>query len=202
MFGIKKIILPVEVSARHLHLCKKDLEVLFGLGYELKVLKQLSQPHDFACQETISIRNNSHILENVRIVGPLRERTQVEVSKTDAVLLGLNAPVRLSGNLEGSAPVTLQGPVGKVELPEGLIVARRHLHCSTQEAKEAKLKSGSLVSVEIKGERALTFHCVEVRVGDDYKMCLHLDTDEGNAAGINRTGQGVLHTIGYKAKEK
>lgn len=188
----KKVTVPVEVSARHCHLSKKDLETLFGVGHELKIARQLSQPSDFACAETITLKSDSHILENMRVVGPLREHTQVEISKTDAVLLGVNPPVRLSGDLAGSGPVKLVGPKGEVNLVEGLIIARRHLHCSPEEAKKSDLRHGQLISVEIKGERALTFHCIEVRVRDDYKMCMHLDTDEGNAAGINKIGEGKI----------
>ncbi len=188
----KTVKVPVEVSARHVHLSQKDLETLFGKGYQLKNIKQLYQPSDFAAEETVSILASGKEIKDVRVVGPLRNQTQIEISKTDAVSLGINPPVRLSGDLKGSSGVVLQGPAGNVELGEGLIIARRHLHCATDEAKELKLRPGQLVSVEIKGERAVTFHCVEVRTRDDYKLCLHLDTDEGNSAGINKTGEGTL----------
>ena len=192
MFGIKKVKVSVEVSARHCHLSQTDLETLFGVGYELKKLKQLSQPSDFACEEAVGIRTQSGILQKVRVVGPVRAQTQVEVSRTDAVSLGANPPIKLSGDLQGSAAVALVGPKGEVELSEGLIIARRHLHCATETAKNAKLRNGQIVSVEIKGERAVIFNCVEVRVKDEYKLCLHLDTDEGNAAGINKIGEGFI----------
>lgn len=192
MFNKKNIVVPVEVSARHCHLCRQDLEKLFGQGYELTKIKQLGQPSDFACEETVAIKTNSHILENVRIVGPLREQTQVEISKTDAVYLGANPPVRLSGELNNSSPVTLVGPKGAVELAQGLIVALRHIHCATSEAAKLGLKNGAMARVRIAGERPVIFENVAVRVRDDYKLCLHLDTDEGNAAGINKTGQGII----------
>ena len=192
MWGKQKIKIPVEVSARHCHLSKEDLERLFGLGYELKKIKQLSQPSDFACEETVDIQFGSKKIEKVRVVGPLRTQTQVEVSLTDAVGPGLTPPIRLSGNLHGSAGVILQGPVAQVELSEGLIIAQRHLHCATDEAKKLGLKAGSDVSVEIKGERPVIFGNVAVRVRDDYKLSLHLDTDEGNAAGINKNGIGDI----------
>jgi putative phosphotransacetylase len=187
-----KIKVPVEVSARHCHLSKQDLEALFGVGHELQKLKQLSQPSDFACQETVTLVNHSHILENVRIVGPLRPQTQVEISLTDAVGLGVTPPVRLSGQLENSAPVVITGPAGRVELSEGLIVALRHIHCATSEAAKLGLKNGAMVSVEILGLRPVIFKNIPVRVKDGYKLCLHLDTDEGNAAGINKTGEGNI----------
>lgn len=199
MFFRKNIKIPVEVSARHCHLSKPDLEKLFGAGHELTKLKQLSQPADFACEETVDLQVGSKKFEKVRVVGPLREQTQIEISMTDAVGAGVIPPVRLSGDLKGSAGAILTGPAGIVELKEGLIVARRHIHCATDEAKKLDLRRGQLVSVEIKGQRALTFHCVEIRVKDDYKLCLHLDTDEGNSAGINKVGEGTLAMVKYKA---
>ena len=192
MWGKQKIKVPVEVSARHCHLSKEDLEKLFGVGYKLQNMKQLSQPSDFACQETVDIQVGLNKIEKVRVVGPLRAQTQVEISLTDAVGLKFMPPVRLSGNLKESAGVILYGPAGQVELQEGLIVAKRHLHCATDEAKKYKLKAGDNVSVEIKGERPIVFENVAVRVRDNYKLCLHLDTDEGNAAGINKIGEGQI----------
>lgn len=198
---MKNIKVLVEVSARHVHLCQKDLETLFGAGYELKKKKQLGQPSDFAAEEILTIKTGGKEIKGVRIVGPLRERTQVEISKSDAIALGVNPPLKLSGDLENSAGIILEGPLGAIKLEKGLIIARRHIHCSTNEAKKAGLRQGQIVSVEIKGERAAIFHCVEVRVRDDYRLCLHLDTDEGNAAGINKTGEGTLSIIKFKAKD-
>ncbi len=188
----QKIKIPVEVSARHCHLSKQDLEKLFGLGHELKKIKQLSQPSDFAAEESAAIKSYSNVLENIRIVGPVRESTQVEISKTDALKLGVDVPIRLSGDISGTPGITLIGPEGKIELKEGLIIAQRHLHCATDEAKKLKLKNGQTVSVRINSERPVIFENVIVRVKDDYKLCLHLDTDEGNAAGINKTGEGFI----------
>jgi putative phosphotransacetylase len=192
MFKKKNTKVPVEVSARHCHLAKGDLEKLFGAGYELTKVKQLSQPSDFACQETVNIQVGSKKFENVRVVGPLRAQTQVEISLTDAVGSGVMPPVRLSGNLQGSTGVILEGLAGRVELSEGLIIAQRHLHCATDEAKKYKLKAGDVVSVRVEGERPVAFEKVAVRIKDDYKITLHLDTDEGNAAGINKMGEGVI----------
>lgn len=189
----KKIIkVPVEVSARHCHLAKEDLEKLFGVGHELKLLKQLSQASDFACEETIDIQFGSKKIEKVRVVGPLRAKTQVEVSLTDAVGSGIRPPVKLSGDLMNTSPVTLVGPNGSVELSEGLIVAKRHIHCATTQAAGLKLKSGDRVSVKIASERPLVFEDVILRIREDYNLCLHLDTDEGNAAGINKMGEGQI----------
>ena len=192
MFGKKKVKIPVEVSARHCHLSQADLEKLFGAGHQLQNMRQLSQPSDFACEETVDIQVGSKKFEKVRVVGPLREQTQVEISLTDAVGSGVMPPVRLSGNLQGTAGVILQGPAGTIELSEGLIIAQRHLHCAADEAKKYKLKAGDVISVKIEGSRQVVFGKVRVRVRDDYKLCLHLDTDEGNAAGINKIGEGFL----------
>ena len=194
----KNIEVGVEVSARHCHLSKDVLEKLFGAGYELKKIKQLSQPSDFACQETVNIEVGSKKFENVRVVGPLRQKTQIEISLTDAIGSGIIPPTRLSGNLEGSSGAILTGPFGKVELSEGVIIAQRHLHCDTVSAKKYKLKTGDAVSIKVparaggEGDRAVVFENVIVRVNENYKLFMHIDTDEGNAAGINKIGKGKI----------
>ncbi len=184
--------IPVEVSARHCHLSKEDLEKLFGAGYELKKIKQLSQPSDFACEETIDILSGSKKIEKARVVGPEREQTQVEISKTDALFLGVNPPVRLSGDLSDSVGIKLIGPNGQVDLEKGLIIALHHIHCTKDDAQALGLKDRDAVAVKIESERPVTFYDVLVRIRDDYKLCLHLDTDEGNAAGINKIGEGTI----------
>ena len=195
-YNMKKIKIPVEISARHCHLSKSDLEKLFGGvqpgEYELHRLKQLSQPSDFACVETVDMQIGAKKFEKVRVVGPVRVQTQVEISITDAIGSGIIPPIRLSGDLKGSAAAVLFGPAGQIELEEGLIVAKRHIHCATDEAKKLKLKTGDKVSVEVMGERPVIFKDVVVRTGENYKLCLHLDADEGNAAGINKMGEGFI----------
>jgi len=192
MFIKQKVKIPVEISARHCHLSKEDLENLFGQGYELKKIKQLSQPADFACEETVDVMIGSKKFEKVRVVAPLREQTQVEISLTDAIGSGVIPQIKLSGDLNGTSPVALVGPKGVVDLNEGLIIAKRHIHCSVEEAKKYKLKNSDIVSVEIKSERPIIFENVVIRVRDDYKLSMHLDTDEGNAAGINKIGEGLI----------
>jgi len=182
----------VEVSARHVHLSKEHLEILFGKDYELKTLKQLSQPEEFAAKETVDIIINDKEFKNVRMVGPVRKETQLEISKTDAVACRVNPPVNLSGNLENSLPVKIVGPNGQINLDKGLIIAKRHIHCATNEAEKIGLKDGDSVSVKINGNRGLVFDNVIVRVSDDYKLAMHIDTDEGNAAGINKIGEGEV----------
>jgi len=184
--------IPVEVSARHCHLSQKDLEVLFGEGYQLKKAKQLNQPSDFAAEEVLDIQVGDKKIQNVRIVGPTREVTQVEISKTDAVFLGVNPPVRLSGDLSDSIGIKLIGPKGELDLEKGLIIALRHIHCTKAEAEKIGLKHKDAVAVKINSERPLIFHDVLVRTGDNYKLCMHIDTDEGNAAGLNKIGEGII----------
>ena len=192
MWNKKKIQIPVEISARHCHLSKEILEKLFGGGYELKKMRQLSMPSDFAAEETVDILFGSKKIEKVRVVGPLRAKTQVEISLTDAIGSGVIPPIKLSGDLVDSSSITLIGPKGSVELAEGLIVALRHLHCNEMEAAQLRLKNDDKISVVIDGLRRVTFENVAVRVRNDYNLCLHLDTDEGNAAGINKISNGII----------
>lgn len=185
--------IPIEVSARHIHLSKNDLEKLFGKGYKLEKLKDLSQPDEFAAKETVDIEAGSKKISNVRIIGPGREhKTQVELSKTDAIILGMALPARDSGDTEGSPGIIISGPKNKIIIKEGVINTWRHIHCGNKEAEKFGLKNGMMVSVKTSGNLAVTFHNVKIRIGKKYKFCLHLDTDEGNAAGIARNGEGEI----------
>lgn len=184
--------IPIEVSARHLHISREDLEFLFGEGSELTKEKTLSQGNNFAAKETVNLINGERKIEKVRIIGPPREKTQIEISKTDAYHLKINTPLRLSGDIKGSAPITIEGPAGRLDLKEGLIIAKRHLHCSSEDAKNLNLKNGDLVSVKTEGERSLAFNNVVVRIQENASLALHIDTDEGNAAGIEKEGSGKL----------
>ncbi len=183
--------IPVEVSARHVHISQKDLDALFGKNFQLTEDKKLSQPGDFASREKVNVKIGEKELKNVRIVGPVREKTQIEISRTDALFLGAKPPVLLSGDLDDAASASLTGPVGSVEV-KGLIIAKRHIHCSPEEAKTAGMSNGDVVCVKIAGERGITFCNVPVRVADDYKLSMHIDTDEGNAAGIDKTAEGEI----------
>lgn len=186
------MIIPIEVSARHIHLCQEDLERLFGLGYGLKKLKQLTQPCDFAAEETLDIKTDWQIIPKVRIVGPVREKTQVEISMTDAINLKISPVFRHSGDIERTPGIILIGPKGELKIEKGVIIPYRHIHCIPKEAKNLKIKNGDKVSVKVEGERTVTFHNVKIRVKKDYKLCMHIDTDEGNAAGIVKSGEGTL----------
>ena len=178
--------IPVGVSVRHVHICKKDLEKLFGPGAELHPERELYQHGDFAAKETVSlIGPKMRLLERVRILGPTRDRTQVELAKTDTIFLGVDAPVRISGDLKGSASITVIGPKGVLQLDEGCIRAMRHVHMNPKEAEYLGLKDGDLVKVRVGGSTPVTFENVVVRIKEGLKLQIHFDTDEGNVADIN-----------------
>ena len=174
----------VETSARHVHVSEKDLETLFGPGYQLTVKKMLSQPGQYACAERVDVVGEKKTLTGVSILGPCRKETQVELSLTDARSIGVTAPVRESGDIAGSAPIKIVGPAGEVELAEGCIVAKRHVHLDVKTAADYGIENGTIVKVAC-GEngRRLIFDDVVARVSDSYAPAMHLDTDEANAAG-------------------
>lgn len=178
---------PVGVSNRHLHLKKEDLEALFGTGYELTKMKDLKQPGQFAAKETVTIVGPKGEIENVRILGPVRNLTQLEISLTDSFKVGVKAPVKESGKITGTPGITLVGPKGKLEIKEGVIAALRHIHVSPEFAEQFHLLDKEMVSVQFDGIRQVTFNNVLIRVSDRFVEEMHLDTDEANAAGI-RTG--------------
>ena len=185
--------IPIAVSARHIHLHREALEALFGEGYELTPYKDLSQPGQFACEEKLNLIGPRNRIEGVRILGPLRSACQVEISRTDEFFLGVDAPVRHSGKVEGSAPITLEGPKGTYHLEEGLICAWRHIHMTTADAEIYGVKDKEYVEVAIKGgPRDLIFGDVLVRVKDSYALEMHIDTDEANAAELGRASLGDL----------
>lgn len=186
----KKI--KIEVSARHIHLKKNDFEKLFGVDVELTVLKKLSQPGMFAANETVSVKNESFQIDNLRIVGPLRDYTQIELSKTEARKFKIDPPLRRSGDVKNSPGIIVVGPKGKVEISDGVIIAKRHIHMTPKDAEEINVKDGDLLKVKTKGERGLVFENVVVRIDVDYVWAMHIDTDEGNAGGIERCKEGEI----------
>jgi putative phosphotransacetylase len=188
----KKI--PIEVSVRHLHVSKEDLEKLFGPEYALNVQRKISQPGQFAAQESVKIIGPKGILPTVRIIGPVREQTQLELSITDGFLLGIHPTVKVSGELEGSVgDVTLVGPGGSIEMKQGVIVAQRHLHLSPTQAAKFGLKHLDIVSVKVSGQRALVFNNVVVRSREGVdELSFMIDTDEANAAGVRQGEFGEL----------
>lgn len=185
-------LVPVGVSARHIHLSQQHVEQLFGTGYQLQELKPLSQPGQFAAQETVEVIGPKSGFPKVRILGPARSRTQLEVSRTDAFALGINPPVRESGNIAGSAGITIRGPVGEVTIEEGVIVAARHIHFHTSEAAAWEIADKQLLRVRLNGERAIVLENVIARVSDDFALDMHIDTDEANAAGAKNGDQAEI----------
>ena len=176
---------PVGVSNRHIHLNKADLETLFGAGYELTPLKDLSQLGQYACKETLTLIGPAmRPIENVRVLGPLRGKSQVEISATDSYVLKVKPPVRESGKTEGSAPVTIIGPKGVVTLKEGCIIANRHIHMSPADGIAFGVKDGDYVTVDVEGKRRTRWYDVQVRVHKDFRLEMHVDTDDANAVGI------------------
>jgi putative phosphotransacetylase len=175
---------PAAASSRHVHLSGEALEILFGSGYRLKVLRPLTQPGQFACEETVTLAGPRGRIQGVRILGPVRSETQVEISLTDTYRLGIEPVVRMSGDIGGSPGCTLVGPAGEVVLGQGVIVAARHLHISDEEAEAFGLKNGDTVAARKKGDRETVFGNILVRAGDAHSLELHLDTDEANTARI------------------
>ena len=171
----------VETSARHIHLTKEHVDILFGAGHQLTVKKMLSQPGQFACEEKVTVKGEKGELK-MSVLGPERKATQVEISLTDARTLGVKAPVRESGDIAGSGACTLVGPCGTVEISEGVIAAKRHIHLTPETAAELGLKDKQIVSVKLDTERSLVFGDVVVRVSDKFAPAMHIDTDESNAA--------------------
>lgn len=182
----------VGISNRHLHVSQTDLETLFGQGYQLKEMKPLTQPGQYAAEEVVNLIGPKGTIKKVRILGPVRPSTQVEVSRTDSFVLGIAPPVRDSGAISGSAKVVIEGPQGSVELNEGVIIAHRHLHLHTDEAAELGLKDKEFIAVKFEGERSVVFNRVLVRVNPNFAKDLHIDTDEANAAGLANGDRGTI----------
>ena len=172
----------VETSARHVHVTQEHLEILFGEGYELTKKKDLSQPGQFACNERVAVVGPKNQFPAVSILGPVRKATQVELSASDARSIGVTAPVRESGDIAGSGGCKIVGPKGEIEISEGVIIAKRHIHMTPADAAEYGCKDKDIVSVKIDSpERSLIFGDVVVRVSDSYALAMHIDTDESNA---------------------
>ena len=178
--------IPVGISNRHIHLSREDMEILFGKGYELTPMKDLSQPGQYACKETLTLIGPSmRAIEGVRVLGPLRKNSQVEISATDSFQLKVKPPVRESGKIEGSAPVTIVGPKGIVSLKEGCIIANRHVHMSPDDALAFGVKDGDYIDVDVaSGTRKSRWFDVQIRVHKDFRLEMHVDTDDANSAGL------------------
>lgn len=176
--------IPVGISNRHVHLSQADLEVLFGEGYQLTKLKDLSQPGQYACKETVILCGPNGAIEKVRVLGPVRSKTQVEIMAGDCFKLGVVTEPRLSGDLHGTPGITIIGPKGSVQIREGLIVAQRHIHMTPEDAKRFGVEDGQVVSIQFDGPRGGVFHNVAIRANDASSLECHLDIEEANAMGI------------------
>lgn len=177
--------IPVGVSNRHLHLSQEDQDILFGAGYQLTPIKDLSQPGQFACKEVVTICGPKGAIEKVRVLGPVRSKTQVEILTGDGFKLGVSAPARQSGDLAGTPGITIVGPKGSVQIKEGLIVAQRHIHMSSEDAVVFGVHDGQIVDIEVEGPRGGTFANVIIRANNTSALECHVDTDEANAMSIN-----------------
>jgi putative phosphotransacetylase len=183
---------PVGISMRHVHLCEADLARLFGVTYALTPYKTLSQPGQFAAEECVDVIGPKGVLKRVRILGPIRKETQVELAQTDCRNIGVKAPVRASGDLAGTPGITLKGPCGEISVDHGVIIADRHIHLSPEEALSYGLADGDRVKVAIEGEKSGVMGGVLIRSGEKHRMDFHIDTDDGNAFQLK---QGQLVTI-------
>ncbi|MCP4448081.1 MAG: acetate/propionate family kinase [Myxococcales bacterium] len=190
---IADLAIPIAISGRHLHLDRETMDLLFGKGAELEVYREISQPGQFAAKQKVNLVGPRNRIDGVRVLGPLRPKNQIEVSRTDEYKLGVDAPIRGSGKVEGSAPIVLEGPMGTVELSEGLVCARRHIHMTPEDAEQFGVKAGDEVEVAVNGgPRDLTFGDVLVRVKSSYLLEMHIDTDEANAAELSKGAEGDL----------
>ncbi len=177
--------IPIGISNRHIHLSEQDVERLFGKGYKLQPLKDLSQPGQYACKETLTIIGPSlRPIEKVRVLGPARKLTQVEISKTDSFTLKVKPPVRPSGETAGCPALTIAGPCGVITVPECCIIANRHIHMSPDDAARFGVKDGDYVTIDAFGERKTRWYDVQVRVHKDFRLEMHVDTDDANAVGL------------------
>ncbi|EKG2058612.1 phosphate propanoyltransferase [Enterococcus faecalis] len=182
----------VEASGRHVHLSRQEIDALFGPGYQLTKVKDLSQPGQFVCKERITVAGPKGLFQNVVILGPERSESQVEVSMTDTRILGINAPVRESGKTEGTPGVTLMNGSTVVTLSHGLIVAKRHIHMTPEDALKNKVSNSQIVQVKVEGTRPLIFDDVVVRISPRFATYMHIDYDEANACGLTKGARGYI----------
>ncbi len=194
--------IPIGLSAHHVHLAQEHVETLFGPGHELTWHADLTQPGQFACKEQVSLLGPKARIDRIRVLGPVRPETQVEIARTEEFKLGIDAPIRISGDLDGSPGITLEGPKGQVAIPRGVICAMRHIHMTPQDAMEFAVRDRDVVRVRVAGERSLIFGDVVVRVHPNYQLDMHIDTDEANAAELSSGAVGYLDSIQERASAR
>lgn len=187
-----KLFIPVEASGRHIHLSRADADVLFGKGYQFTKVKDLSQPGQYACKERVTVTGPKGSIQNVIVLGPERKQTQMEVSLTDALALGIKAPIRQSGDIKGSPGFTVSNGGCSITLDEGLIVAKRHIHITPEDAKKFNVSDGEIVKIKVSGSRPVIFEDTVVRVSKDFRTYMHIDYDEANCCGYNKESWGII----------
>ena len=188
----EKLFIPVEASGRHIHLSRADADSLFGEGYQFTKVKDLSQPGQYACKERVTVTGPKGSIHNVIVLGPERKQSQMEVSLTDALALGIKAPVRQSGDTKGSPGITVTNGSRSVTLAEGILVAKRHIHMTPEDAQKFNVKDGEIVKVKVSGSRPVIFEDTVVRVSKDFRTYMHIDYDEANACGYNKDSWGII----------
>ncbi len=187
-----RLFIEVEASGRHVHLSRRDVDLLFGQGYQLTPVKELSQPGQYACSERVTITGPKGSLKNVVVLGPERKNSQVEVSLTDALVLGIKAPIRQSGDTKGTPGVTITNGDKQVVLQEGILVAKRHMHITPEDAVKFNVSEGEIIKVKVFGARPLIFDDLVVRVSKDFRTFIHIDYDEANACGFTKGTLGMI----------
>jgi len=195
LFRRRRQPIPIAISAHHVHLCQEHVEKLYGPGHTLTFRAELSQPGQFACEETVTLVGRKGKVERVRVLGPVRPQTQVEISRTEEFQLGIDAPIRASGDIAGSPGLRIEGPQGAIELPEGVICAARHVHMSPEDALRFRVRDKNRITVRVEGTRPISFGDVLVRVHPDFRLDMHVDTDEGNAAELDRDAVGYVQAV-------
>jgi len=191
--------IPVEISAHHVHLAQADVEALFGPGHQLTPMHELSQPGQYACEEKVHLVGPKGRIANVRVLGPTRKETQVEIAMTEQFKLGVQPPIRQSGDLAGTPGLTLEGPYGSTQIERGVICAQRHIHMSPEDALRFRVRDNYVVRVRVEGERELIFGDVVVRVNPAFRLAMHIDTDEGNAGNLKTGTLGYIEEIQSRA---
>lgn len=192
MEKLKENFIEIEASGRHIHLSQEDLEKLFGKNYELTKVKELSQPGQYACKERVTIVGPKGSIKNVVVLGPVRGDTQVEVSLTDARVLGIDAPVKLSGDIENTPGITIETPLATVKKEKGIIVAKRHIHVEEKDKEKFNVEDGDIVKVKVFSKRPVIFDDVVVRVNKNFKTYMHIDYDEANACAFKNGTFGII----------
>lgn len=187
-----KLSVLVEASGRHVHLSREDADVLFGKGYEFKIKKDLSQPGQYACEERVDITGPKGTIKNVAILGPCRGKTQIEISMTDARQLGINAPVRLSGDIEDTPGCKISNGSKEINVSQGVIVARRHIHITPEDAKKFNIRNNDVLKIKVFADRPLIFDDICVRISKNFSTAVHIDYDEANACGFSKDAVGII----------